>query len=72
MTTFIQRLPDVLTRTRLGRSSIYEAIKAGNFPAPVKLGPRAVGWLESDIDAWIESRPKAGRAVAAKQAKGAL
>lgn len=57
MAESIQRLPQVEARTGLKRSTIYLNIQQGSFPAPVKLGPRAVGWRESDIDAWIESRP---------------
>ncbi|MFC7517274.1 helix-turn-helix transcriptional regulator [Herbaspirillum sp. GCM10030257] len=53
---FILRLPDVIARTGLRKSSIYNAIKAGQFPSHVSLGLRAVGWRSSEIDAWIESR----------------
>ena len=49
----ILRLPDVLGRTGLSRSGLYERIKAGGFPAPVSLGGRSVGWMETDIDVWI-------------------
>ena len=52
----IRRLRQVTARTGLARSTLYEAIKAGQFPSPVALGPRAVGWLESDIEAWIAAR----------------
>jgi prophage regulatory protein len=69
-TASILKLPFVKGRTGLGRSSIYAAVKAGTFPAPVSLGLRAVGWLDSDITAWIESRPLAG-GVAVPTAKGA-
>lgn len=52
----ILRLPEVKARTGLSRSSIYNAIKTGNFPAPVPLGARAVGWVSTDIDDWIVAR----------------
>ena len=52
----IKRRPEVEAKTGLSRSTIYEKMKSGTFPKPVKLGPRAVGWLESDIDAWLEER----------------
>lgn len=55
----ILRLPKVLARTGLGRSAAYEGIKAGTFPAPVHLTARAVGWIESEINAWIEARAAA-------------
>jgi prophage regulatory protein len=50
------RLPTVMQATGLGRSTIYRLIASGAFPAPVRLGPRAVGWRWSDLDQWSESR----------------
>ena len=49
----ILRLKQVQARTNLSRSYIYLKVSKGEFPAPISLGPRAVGWLESDIDQWI-------------------
>ena len=40
----------------MSRSSIYNAVKEGTFPRQINLGPRAVGWLESSIDQWIQGR----------------
>ena len=51
----IYRLPDVMTMTGLSRSSIYLRISTNEFPKPVKLGRRAVGWPETSIIAWQES-----------------
>ena len=48
----IYRLPDVMNITGLSRSSIYLRISANEFPKPVKLGRRAVGWPEDSIIAW--------------------
>lgn len=70
MNQSVRRIAAVKARTGMSRSSIYKAIKDGEFPAPIALGPRAVGWLESEISAWIESRPKAGCAPPTKS-KGA-
>lgn len=53
------RLPDVKHQVGLGRSAIYGKIKAGEFPKPYPLGPRAVGWLSDDISRWIDSRVEA-------------
>jgi prophage regulatory protein len=53
MANFILRLPAVKMRTGLSRSSIYLWIAKGKFPAPVSLGARAVGWLESEVDDWL-------------------
>ena len=48
----IYRLPDVMNMTGLSRSSIYLRISTNEFPKPVKLGRRAVGWSEDAILAW--------------------
>lgn len=50
------RLTDVIARTGLSRSSIYLSISEGKFPANINLGARSVGWLESEIDAWMQDR----------------
>lgn len=57
----ILRLPQVKERTNLSRSTIYSLIKVGQFKAPIALGARAVGWLESDVSDFIEARVKASR-----------
>jgi prophage regulatory protein len=57
MTDSFLRLPAVIARTGLSRSTIYEQMQtAARFPRPVKLGPRAVGWLESEVNAWLKAR----------------
>jgi len=53
MRNFILRLPAVKMRTGLSRSSIYLRIAQGTFPAPVSLGARAVGWVESEVEDWL-------------------
>lgn len=63
----ILRLPEVKDRTGLSRSSIYNFIKAGNFPAPIPLSSRAIGWDSEAIDAWIKSRIQAGTAATADE-----
>ena len=62
MTQSILRLPEVIDRTGLSRSSIYQRISDGTFPAPVVLGSgaRAVGWRETDIDQWIDALSERG------------
>jgi len=59
MSSQILRRPEVSRRTGFGRSAIYAAIQAGRFPRPVKLGPRAVGWIESEVSEWIAARVEA-------------
>jgi prophage regulatory protein len=58
----ILRLREVRQRVGLSRSTIYALAARGDFPAPVKLGARAAGWLESEIAAWIAGRVKTRRA----------
>ena len=50
------RLPEVLERTGLSRSTIYVRLAAGRFPQPVSLGGRAVGWIEAEVDEWVRER----------------
>ena len=50
----VLRLRDVRARTGQATSTIYAAMAAGKFPRPIPLGERAVGWLEAEIDSWIE------------------
>lgn len=52
----ILRLRAVKEWTGLSRSTIYLMIKNGDFPNSVKIGARAVGWIDSDLQSWIESR----------------
>lgn len=56
MTMKIIRLPEVMEQTGLGRSTIYLRVSTGLFPSPVSLGGRAVGWLQSEIEEWINSK----------------
>ncbi|ECC9616263.1 AlpA family transcriptional regulator [Salmonella enterica subsp. enterica serovar Orion] len=49
------RLTEVLKRTGFGKAWIYRLISEGRFPAPVKIGVRAVAFIESEVDEWIQS-----------------
>ena len=57
----ILRLPQVEQRSGLSRSTLYQYMKDGYFPKPVPLGPRAVGWLESDVGDRIATRVQIAR-----------
>ncbi|MBT3309304.1 MAG: AlpA family transcriptional regulator [Gammaproteobacteria bacterium] len=57
----ILRLPTVKDRTGLSRSTIYLRISEGTFPKPISLGSRAVGWIESEINEWLEQRIESSR-----------
>ena len=48
----IYRLPEIMDMTGLSRSSIYLRISTNEFPKPVKIGRRAIGWPEESIIAW--------------------
>lgn len=61
MTQSILRLPQVKSRCGLGRSSIYEKIRKGEFPPPIAIGIRARGWLSDEIDQWIAASTQASR-----------
>tara|TARA_B110000305_G_C19302566_1_gene569888 strand:+ start:727 stop:933 length:207 start_codon:yes stop_codon:yes gene_type:complete len=61
MAIFVLRLPAVKERTGLSRSSIYLRITNHQFPAPISLGGRAVGWLEEDIGNWLKQKIEQGR-----------
>lgn len=53
--------PDVRKRTTLSDSALYRLIEKGEFPRPINLGPRAVAWIEEEVNAWINSRIEASR-----------
>lgn len=53
------RLPAVIRRTGLSRSTIYRLMSEKQFPRPVKLSERAIGWRGSDIDQWSSSLTQA-------------
>ncbi|MCL1916063.1 MAG: AlpA family transcriptional regulator [Desulfovibrionaceae bacterium] len=57
---FIRR-KEVEALTGLSRSSIYAMMSNGNFPKPLKLSTRAVGWTSHDLEAWMESKIVATR-----------
>lgn len=52
----ILREPDVEKATGLSKGSLYRLIRKSEFPKPIKLSGRAVGWLETDVAAWQQAR----------------
>lgn len=50
------KLKEVIEKTSLGRSTIYEFMTKGTFPKQVSLGAKSVAWLESEVDDWIMER----------------
>ena len=55
----VLRIRDLVDAIGLSKARIYEMVAAGEFPRPIRLGPRAVGWRRSDVEAWLDSRPAA-------------
>jgi prophage regulatory protein len=61
--TFL-RLPEVKAITGLSKTSVYALIRGKSFPAPVRLGPRAVAWVRSEVRQWALERVHASRSAA--------
>ena len=61
MTHRFLRLSVIKNMTGLSRSTIYMRIAEKRFPKPIKLGERAVAWLESDINTWMEQQIKSSQ-----------
>ncbi len=55
----ILRLVEVVRRVGLSPSTIWRLQRAGDFPRRRQVGPNSVGWLEHEIEEWLESRPPA-------------
>ena len=58
----ILRLPDVCKATGLGRSMIYQLEAERCFPARVRIGARAVGWVDAEVQSWLVMRVERYRA----------
>lgn len=56
MASNLIRLPKVMEKTGFSEPWIYRLMSQKRFPRPTKLGPRAVAWVESEVDAWIDAR----------------
>ncbi|TQQ38915.1 AlpA family transcriptional regulator [Vibrio cholerae] len=50
------KLKEVMEKTALSRSAIYRKMYDGEFPQSVSLGERAIAWVESEVDEWMEMR----------------
>jgi prophage regulatory protein len=55
------RLPEVQRRTGYGKAWLYKLIAQERFPKPVKIGSRAIAFVESEIDDWINLRIESSR-----------
>lgn len=63
----ILRLPNVLDRTGLSRSTVYLRVTEGRFPRPVSLGARAVGWIETEVEEWIARQIEVSREISGRR-----
>jgi len=61
MSNVILRLPQVKIKVGLSRSSIYAAVSQGKFPHPIRLGARAVGWVDSEVESWLAGQIEQSR-----------
>jgi prophage regulatory protein len=59
----VLRVRDVAKQVGLGRSTIWQLVKEGQFPQPIRLSGRSVGWLQTDLDEWLKSRTIASGAT---------
>ena len=64
-TSRLIRRPEVCGLTGLPKSTLYDYLASGAFPAPVRLSARSVAWRQSEVQAWIDSRISARPAKAA-------
>ena len=65
---FLLTYREVEQLTGLSHSTIFRKVRDGTFPAPVKVGKRALRWRESDVRAWIDSCPPSnGEAAKGKE-----
>ncbi|MFS8150948.1 helix-turn-helix transcriptional regulator [Vreelandella titanicae] len=61
LTSDLIKLALVQKKTAQSVSGIYRGIARGDFPKPVRIGPRAVAWVEAEVDEWIQQRIEASR-----------
>lgn len=52
----VLRMPTVTASVALSKGAILQGVKLGTFPAPIKLGPKAIGWRMSAIKNWLDTR----------------
>ncbi|MFN1149397.1 helix-turn-helix transcriptional regulator [Serratia liquefaciens] len=65
MSQSLIRLPEVKRRTGYSKAWIYRLMSQGKFPASVKIGSRAIAFIESEVDEWIGQRIADSRGEAA-------
>jgi prophage regulatory protein len=53
----VLRARDITTRLRISRPTLWRWVRAGTFPAPIRLGANSIAWRAEDILDWLASRP---------------
>lgn len=53
--------PELQNMLGISRGTLFNMRNSGDLPAPIKISSRCVGWLQSEIDEWLRSRPRAER-----------
>lgn len=54
----VLRVRDVAKKMGISKATLYRWIDAGEFPKPLRLGPRSVGWWSDDVKEWLRTRPE--------------
>lgn len=67
--TRILKIAEVVHGSGLSRAQVYRLAKAGKFPAPVKIGLRASGWVEAEVQAWVQRCIEGSRSGGASAVK---
>jgi prophage regulatory protein len=52
----IMRLKEVIEKTGLAKTTVYSLISQGKFPKQIELGVRSVGWVDTEVDEWLEAK----------------
>lgn len=61
MSNNLLRMSEIMRRTGYGKAWIYRLISQGKFPRPIKIGTRAIAFVESEVDDWINQRIEESR-----------
>ena len=61
MSQTLIRMPETMRRTGYGKAWLYRLINQNKFPKPVKIGSRAIAFVESEVDDWINQRIEESR-----------
>ncbi|MBH1930902.1 helix-turn-helix transcriptional regulator [Serratia rubidaea] len=61
MSNNLLRMSEIMRRTGYGKAWIYRLISQGKFPRPIKIGSRAIAFVESEVDDWINQRIEESR-----------